>query len=62
MNEKQQLAFLVQAVTEIKSGQDSMKKMFESKLLKMRSKLIADIDSKVSALKDELSIDIGRKT
>lgn len=53
---------LINAVTEIKSNQDSMRRMFESKLDKMKSDLIANIDCKVRALRDELSMDIGLET
>ncbi|KAL4221243.1 hypothetical protein ACF0H5_019507 [Mactra antiquata] len=62
MTEKQQLVFLVQAVTDIKLGQDNLKKMFESTLDKLKSELITNIDTKVRALKDELSIDIAKET
>ena len=41
MTEKQQLAGLVQTVTEIKLGLDNMKRIFESKLGHLRNELIA---------------------
>lgn len=62
MTDKQQLSLLVQTVLDIKSGQDSMRRMFESKLDKLRGELMTNIDTKVRALKDELCIDIARET
>ncbi|KAJ8313167.1 hypothetical protein KUTeg_009283 [Tegillarca granosa] len=45
-----------------KSSQDSMERMFESKLDKLKSDLMTNVSEKVRALRDELSIDIGRET
>ncbi|CAC5383303.1 unnamed protein product [Mytilus coruscus] len=39
-----------------------MKRMFESKLDKLRTDLMANVDNKVRALRDEISIDINRET
>jgi hypothetical protein len=47
---------------DIKKSQDSMKRMFESKLEKFRSDLMESIDTKIRALRDELSMDINRES
>ncbi|KAJ8313163.1 hypothetical protein KUTeg_009279 [Tegillarca granosa] len=49
---------LIDAVKELKSSQDSMERMFESKLDKLKSDLMTNVSEKVRALRDELSIDM----
>lgn len=49
-------------ITDLKSSQDNMKRMFESKLDKLRVDLMANVDTKIRALRDELSIDLSRET
>ncbi|CAG2234693.1 unnamed protein product [Mytilus edulis] len=39
-----------------------MKRMFESKLDKLRTDLMKNVDNKVRALRDEISLDINRET
>ncbi|CAG2234601.1 unnamed protein product [Mytilus edulis] len=56
------LEILIGAVKDLKTSQDNMARMFESKLDKLRTDLMASVDSKVRALRDELSIDIGHET
>ncbi|CAC5405643.1 unnamed protein product [Mytilus coruscus] len=53
---------LINAVKELKTSQHSMKRMFELKLDKLRTDLMANVDNKVRALRDEISIDISRET
>lgn len=53
---------LIEVVKDLKTSQDGMKRMFESKLDKLRSDLMANVDTKVRTLRDELSLDIGRQT
>ena len=38
-----------------------MKRMFESKIDRLRSDLMANVDSKMRTRRDELSLDIGRE-
>lgn len=52
---------LLAAVSDIKKNQEGMKKMFESKLDKLRSDLMENVDTKVRALRDELSMDLSRE-
>ncbi|CAC5360994.1 unnamed protein product [Mytilus coruscus] len=56
------LETLIGVVKDLKTSQDNMARMFESKLDKLRTDLMASVDSKVRALRDELSIDIGHET
>ena len=53
---------LISAVIELKTSQEGMKRMFESKIDKLKTDLMATVDSKVRTLRDELSVDIGRET
>ena len=46
----------------MKSSQDNMKRMFESKLDKLRVNLMANVDAKIRALRDKLSLDLSRET
>lgn len=61
-NMSSKLDTLITAVQELKTSQDGMKRMFESKLDKLRTDLMANVDNKIRALRDELSIDIGTET
>jgi hypothetical protein len=56
------LDLLLTSVSELKENQENMKRMFESKLDKLKSDLITNVDTKIRALRDELSIDIGKET
>lgn len=60
VNEK--LDTLIRAVNDIKSNQCSFKRMFETKLDALRTDLIENIDTKVRALRDELSMDLSRES
>lgn len=62
MDMSQKLDSILAAVAEIKKYQEGMRKMFESKLDKMRQDLTETIDSRVRSLRDELSLDINRET
>ncbi|CAG2193350.1 unnamed protein product [Mytilus edulis] len=53
---------IINSIKELKTSQDSMKRMFESKLDKLRTDLMANVDNKVRALRDEISMDINRET
>lgn len=53
---------LISAVNGIQKSQDGLRKMFESKLDKLRTDLMENIDGKVRALRDELSIDLARES
>jgi len=50
------------AIADMRDNQDSLKRMFESKLDKIRHDLITNIDVKVRALKEELSLDLARES
>ncbi len=50
------------AVCDIKKSQDALRKALESKIDKLRTDLIANIDTKVRALRDELSMDVNRES
>lgn len=52
---------LLKAVADIKKSQDSMQRMFESKLDRLRTDLMENIDTKVRALRDELTMDLARE-
>ena len=58
----QKLDTVINSIHGLKTSQDSMKRMFESKLDKLKTKIIASLDSKISALRDELTLDIHRET
>ena len=47
---------------EIKDGQDSMKRMVEGKIDKLRSDVLSTIDEKIRVLKSDLDLDIGRES
>ena len=61
-NVSSKLDTLINAVKGLKCSQDEMKRMFESKLDKLRSDLMSSVDTKIRVLRDELSVDIARKT
>lgn len=58
----QKLDTVINSIQGLKTSQDSMKRMFESKLDKLKTEIIASVDSKISALRDELTLDIHRET
>ena len=58
----QKLDTVVNSIQGLKTSQDSMKRMFESKLDKLKTEIIASVDSKISPLRDELTLDIHRET
>ena len=57
----EKLNILLDTVLEIKSSQDGLRRMFESKLDKLRSDLMQNIDTKVRALRDEFSMDLSKE-
>jgi len=60
-SDSEKLNSILTAVNDLKKTQDDMKRMFESKLDKMKTDLMQNIDSRVSALRDEFSLEIGRE-
>lgn len=58
----QKLDTVINSIQGLKTSQDSMKRMFESKLDKLKTEIITSVDSKISALRDELTLDIHRET
>ncbi|VDI44280.1 Hypothetical predicted protein [Mytilus galloprovincialis] len=58
----EKLDTIVNAIQDLKTNQEGMKRMFESKLDKLRTDLMANVDNKIRALRDELSVDIGSET
>lgn len=59
---KDEMRQILSAVKEIKVGQDSMRKSFDSKLDKIRNEFMATLDSKIKTLRDELAIDLSRES
>ena len=59
---KAQISLIATSVKEIKDGQDSMKRMVESKIDKLRSDVLSTIDEKIRVLKSDLDLDIGRES
>ena len=57
-----QISLIATSVKEIKDGQDSMKRMVESKIDKLRSDVLSTIDEKIRVLKSDLDLDIGRES
>ncbi|VDI60356.1 Hypothetical predicted protein [Mytilus galloprovincialis] len=53
---------LIKVVQDLKIGQEGMKRMFESKLDKLKTDLIASVDNKIRTLRDEISLDLARET
>ncbi|CAC5381140.1 unnamed protein product [Mytilus coruscus] len=53
---------LIKVVQDLKIGQEGMKRMFESKLDKLKTDLIASVDNKIKTLRDEISLDLARET
>ena len=58
----QQIETLMSNVSDVKKNQESMQRMFERKLDRMKNDLMANIDEKVNALRQELTLDLGRET
>ncbi|VDI73917.1 Hypothetical predicted protein [Mytilus galloprovincialis] len=56
------IKLLVDSVKEIKEGQDSMKRMFESKIDRLRNDVLTTIDEKMKALKTDIDLDIARES
>lgn len=56
------IKLLVSSVNEIKQGQESMKKMFESKIDKLRNDVLSTIDQKMQVLKSEIHLDLARES
>lgn len=59
---KTQILSIATSVKEIKEGQDGMKRMFESKIDKLRNDVLSTIDEKLRALKSDIDLDIGRES
>lgn len=53
---------VINAIKDIKINQDGMKRMFESKLDKLRKDLLKNVDEKIQSLRDEISLDLGIET
>ena len=53
--------FLVQTLMEVKKNQESLKKMVESKIDKLRKDMKEDMDLRIRSFRDDLSLDIGRE-
>lgn len=53
---------VINAIKDIKINQDGMKRMFESKLDKLRKDLLKNVDEKIQSLRDEISLDLGTET
>lgn len=51
---------ILAVVSDIKKSQDGMQKMFESKLDKLRTDLMQNIDVKIRALRDEFTISLAQ--
>ena len=49
-------------VQDLKIGQEGMKRMFEYKLDKLKTDLIARVDNKIRTLRDEISLDLAKET
>ena len=56
---KQTVLAIASSVKEIKDGQDSLKRMFESKIDKLRKDVLSTIDDKIKALKTDIDIDMA---
>lgn len=59
---KDSVLSIAKSVKEIKDGQDSMKKMVESKIDKLRKDVLSTIDDKIKALKTDIDIDMARES
>lgn len=59
---KDEMRQILVAVKEIKTGQDSMRKSFDSKLDKMRNEFMATLDGKIKTLRDELAMDLSKES
>lgn len=60
--DSEKLDLLLTAMADMRKSQEGLKKMVESKIDKLRTDLLENIDGKVRALRDELSTDIGMQT
>ena len=58
----EEMRLVLSTVKEIKSGQDSMRKSFDSKLDKMRNEFMATLDGKIKTLRDELAMDLSKES
>ncbi|VDH96885.1 Hypothetical predicted protein [Mytilus galloprovincialis] len=56
------IKLLVSSVNEIKQGQESMKKMFESKIDQLRNDVLSIIDQKMQVLQSEMHLDLARES
>ena len=59
---REEMRLVLSTVKEIKSGQDSMRKSFDSKLDKMRNEFMATLDGKIKTLRDELAMDLSKES
>ena len=59
---KEEMKQVLSAVKDIKIGQDSMRKSFDSKLDKMRTEFMTTLDGKIRILRDELAMDLSKET
>lgn len=58
---KTQFKTIIESMNDIKKGQSSMQKMFESKLDKMKTELMSSIDDKVKVLKSDIDLQWGQQ-
>ena len=59
-NEAVTLEAIMMKLDHMEKNQESMKRTFESKIDRLRTDLMASIDQKIKAVKDELSMDMSR--
>ena len=55
------LDMIISSMSDLKKNQESMKKMFESKIDKLKQDLMSNIDSKIKTLRNEISLDLGKE-
>ena len=55
------LTNLLSTVQDLKKGQDSLKRVFEKKIDRLKNDLMESIDAKVKSLRDEISFDMARE-
>ena len=60
--DSQKLEEIFSVVMDVKKNQEGMRKMFESKLDKLKNDLMENIDHKIKSLRDELVLDLGVET
>ena len=55
------IEMVVTSVIEIKVGQESLRKTFDSKIDKLRNDLMLNIDQTIKHLKDDMALELGRE-